>query len=173
MPKGMQAIYSLNVVATSIGITFNNIPQNYTDLLVHVSARDSFSANYALASAMYFNGNGATNFYGNLVMRNISNSPSSFAANNYSSVYSYTNANSVTINTFTSSSHYIPDYSSNKFKQILTESAPEGDVTGYDSMNFLNASLFRSNAPITSISFSPAGGGYMPHSSFTLYGIAK
>lgn len=174
MPKGMQAIYTQTVGAGgTTGVVFNNIPQTYTDLLVMISARDSNASGNALAAGMFFNGAGGTTLYSNLVTRNLNSSSNSFAATNFGNMYSYVNGNGTTSNTFSLTTHYIPNYTLNSFKQIITDTVVEGNVAGFDSMNFTIASLFRGNAPVTSITFSAAGNGFMQHSTFTLYGISR
>lgn len=170
MPKGMQAIYTVNVVATSPTVTFNNIPQNYTDLLVKISARSSVSA---ANSEMYITHNNelSTNYSTTWLTGNGSTVSSSRGANNGAVVTIQINGSTSTANTFGIIDAYIPNYASNLFKQSIVDGVTENNTTAADSR--LIAYSYRSNAPITSVTFTAVSGGFVANSTFTLYGISR
>lgn len=170
MPKGMQAIYTVNVVATSPTVTFNNIPQNYTDILVKVSARSNVSA---ANSEMYITHNNdlSSNYSTTWLTGNGSTISSSRGSNNGAVVTIQINGSTSTANTFGSMDVYMPNYTSNQFKQSVVDGVIENNTTANDSRAI--AYLYRSNAPITSVTFTAVGGGFVTNSSFTLYGISR
>ena len=170
MPKGMQAIYTLNVVATSPVVTFNNIPQNYTDLLIKISARSNVSA---VSSEMYITHNGdLSSSYSTTWLQGTGTSVgSSRGSNNGAVVTIQINGSTSTSNTFGSIDIYTPNYSSTLFKQNIVDAVTENNAAGNDSK--LISYLYRSNTPLTSVSFTAVGGGFVTDSTFTLYGISR
>lgn len=170
MPKGMQAIYTLNVVATSPTVTFNNIPQNYTDLLIKISARSNVSA---ANSEMYITHNGdlGSNYSTTWLTGNGSTAGSARGSNNGAVVTIQINGATSTSNTFGSIDVYTPNYTSSLLKQSIVDGVIENNTTAYDSR--LISYLYRSNAPLTSVTFTAVGGGFVTGSTFTLYGISR
>jgi hypothetical protein len=170
MPKGMQAIYTQTVSGTPGTVTFNNIPQTYTDLLVKISARSSVSA---ANSEMYitYNGDLGSNYSTTWLTGNGSSASSSRGSNNGAVVTIQINGATSTSNTFGSIDVYTPNYTSSLFKQTTVEGVIENNTTAHDSR--LISYLYRSNAPLTSTTFSAVGGAFVAGSTFTLYGISR
>jgi hypothetical protein len=162
----LQPIYTQTVGSGGIAsITFNSIPQTFTDLKVVISARIAnaaiaatinigFNGAYTLTSSRYAAGDGST----------LTSSLSG------SGLIGDVSANSATANTFGTIDVYIPNYTSSNFKQYISDSVSENNaIVAYAE---LWAGLWRSSSAITSLSFS-ALSNMMEHSTITLYGITK
>jgi hypothetical protein len=158
-------IAAITANGSTAAITFNSIPQTYTDLKVVVSARSTSTALDALG--LFFNGNYAsytrTRVFGN------GTSASSDRAS-YRDVGGYPGTNT-TANVYASFDIYIPSYTSSTFKQVIVDGVSENNATlGY--LN-LTAYLLSSTAAITrlDIDASSSGLAFANPSTFTLYGI--
>jgi hypothetical protein len=145
-------------------ISFLNIPQTYTDLIVSISARSTFSDN-GVSLRTSFN-----NDTGNITVRELRGSGS--AAASYSITYGqtgYLTAGLDTANTFGSASIYIPNYTSSNYKSSSADVVSENNATA--AWAVLSARLWSSTSPITTITLSPADGNWAQYSSAHLYGI--
>lgn len=172
MPKGMQAIYTQTVGAgNATTVTFNNIPQTYTDLQVLISPRIS-SSYVQTGFYIYLNGSTATNYSTTYFQGSGSAVGSSRETNNVACFLGQAPAANATANTFGNVSIYIPNYTSGLFKQIVTDVVQEHNASG--AYQDLTANMARINSPITSISFNTFGyGDFVQNSTFTLYGISR
>jgi hypothetical protein len=169
MPKGMQAIYTRVLSSSVSSITFNNIPQTYTDLKIVTSVRCDFAA-VRLAGAIRFNGD-ASSLYSDTIVSGDGASASSGRSQTTFGYTSETTGTTATANVFANNDIYIPNYTSTMFKQYLSDSSSEHIG---NQGNFLYAGLYRANSRITSITLFPGGGAnFIANSKFTLYGIGK
>lgn len=172
MPKGMQPIYTVTASTTVTNVTFNNIPQTYTDLMVLVSTRSTVSpspATNGIDENLVLNGDTSsslysrTRFWGSGV-----GTGTDRASNAAPTSIILTSGSGTTANTFGTHTIYIPNYTSNVFKQIISDSVGENNNSvGWTT---LYALLYRSNAPITSLGFQNSD---TSGSTFTLYGISR
>lgn len=175
MPKGMQAIYSYTFTGTTSQVFFDNIPQTYTDLLILISARATNAGSVdpivlgfnnstvGIISQIGFNADGtSTNYYKS-------------AGNGY---YSYNAATAAVgggspTGYFSNISIYIPNYASNSYKSIMSDSGYDTSAAAGVPVGMMGG-LYKSNAPITSIRFIPYNGpGIASGFSITIYGIAR
>lgn len=147
-------------------VSFLNIPQTYTDLLIKTSCR--------------LNGVGAGT--GNIVTFNSSTSSysarllfgdSSLGRSNTLTVGSIgtLNGTSETSNTFSVSDTYIDNYSSNKYKAFSSEWVSENNSGTTGAYIGATSLLWSNSSPITSITFTPEAGSYVQYTTFHLYGI--
>lgn len=147
-------------------IAFSSIPQTYTDLVVVVSARSSYSA---LGDDIYIDFNGTT-----------TNRTGVFVFGSGSGVASLVNparrlgtnvSDTATANVFGSITAYIPNYTSSSYKPFSSDSVTENN--GTTAYTDLHSGLWSNSAAITSIEITPgAGGGNLKqYSSASLYGI--
>ena len=170
----MQPIYTQTVGSSgAASITFNNIPQTFTDLLLKFSQRSS-SAFVQGYSTIRFNGDTASN-YSYTFVNNYANFSGSGRASNQSFGYAgqVPGANSSNASTFGSGDFYISNYTGSNFKSIIGEDVDESSTSNINFM-LLTAGLWRSTSAITSITLSPgAGNNYAQYSTVTLYGITK
>lgn len=165
----MTPIYTQTVGAGgAASITFNNIPQFYTDLKVVVSSRTTTSG-AADALGMYINGvqtnRSNTSLYG-------TGSSAGSSRGTYRDVGT-SDGNGSTSNTFSNIEIYIPNYTGSNYKQILSDSVRENNATAAD-LSIL-ANLWSSTAAITSLSFDCASSGlnFVQYSTFSLYGLIR
>ena len=157
-------------------IAFSNIPQNYTDLYIVVSARSSGTANnYTGLKINGVNTNQSSRFlYGT---GSGVGSVSLTGTSDYN-IIAYMTLSSDTSNTFASSTFYIPNYAGSTTKSVSIDAVTENNATGASQM--LMAGSWNSTAAITSLSVvSVAGSSLQPSgnlvqgSSATLYGINR
>jgi len=173
MTIAMQPIYTQTVGAGGVAsVTFNNIPQTFTDLQLVTSARvDGTSGNFGVRfnadstnsySWTYIQGNGASAASGRLSSGSLTEVPLGQA-----------NGTDTTASTFGSSSIYISNYTGSNYKSIIAEGVRENNgTTGVDIMD---AGLWLKTVAITSLTIRAYGGSsnLVQHSTFTLYGITK
>lgn len=151
-------------------VTFNNIPNTYTDLIVKGSTRTD---NDFLADSIYVQINGTTTNYSWTFLRGNGSSASSSRGNTESRLFMNASINGTlsTSNTFSNWDLYIPSYLASQNKQISSYSAVEDNST--TGWNVASANLWRNTAAITSLTFTvvTANKNFVSGSSFWLYGI--
>jgi hypothetical protein len=171
MTIAMQPIYTQTVGSGgAASITFNNIPQTFTDLALMASTRTSF-AGFEADLSILPNTDGSS--IGSAT-RVAGNGSTAFSQRNSNVVFALggtTLGTSATANTFNNYQAYFPNYAGNNFKQILIDSVNEGNYTNNITL-VLGAYLWRSTNAITSL-YVVSGGSFVQHSTFTLYGITK
>ena len=148
-------------------ITFNNIPQDYDDLEITVSARSDVSG--ARANLVIQPNSSSLNLVDKRLLGYDNTQVTSATA---SSVNASINGNTSTINTYSCTSIYMPNYSGSTAKSISADSAPENNSTS-SYLVMITAGLWNDSSSITSLKLSPNSGSFMQHSSFSLYGIKR
>jgi hypothetical protein len=162
-------IASVTAAGGSSTISFTSIPSTYTDLVIKVSARATYAANFQDINIRF---NGSTSGYSSRLLQGDGSAATS--ANNASSALVW-GANSVsanaTANTFSNGEVYIPNYTSANNKSISTDAVTENNaISAYIQVA---AGLWSNTAAITSIEMYLGAGNYVQYSTFTLYGISK
>jgi aspartate/tyrosine/aromatic aminotransferase len=170
----LQPIYTQTVGAGGAGsITFNNIPQTFTDLKIVISARCN-NTNYDNLMLRFNSDTTVANYSTTNIYGDASGGYSERVLNAYSLNYaggSLPNANS-TANTFGNMEVYIPNYLSANYKQIITDNVAENNsATTYIRVTS-SASLYRSTSAISSISIF-AYTTLAQYSTFSLYGVLR
>ena len=150
--------------ATSV--TFTSIPSTYTDLLVKVSARDSYP-DVTPDILVTFNNSGSG--YSNIWLQGNGSSASS---SSYSGAFIdiLSDGSTATTNTFSNIEMYIPNYAGSNYKSVNVNDVLENNATA--SYMRLLAGLWSNTAAITSISFAAAT-SFVQYSTFYLYGISS
>ena len=174
MPKGMIPIFTRNISGVN-NITLQNIPQTFNDLKIVMSLRCASATDSAQGAYIQFNGIGGTSYSG-LSLRNTNNSVSSYRSNGSNAILELDIPNSANeTNIFGFVEVYIPNYTSNLFKQILANVAKEDNTTTGFTYNILRGNLFRANGPITSMQIGTniTSPNFANGSTITLYGIAS
>jgi hypothetical protein len=170
----MAYTYSL-LAETTVGaggtsaITFNNIPQNYTDLVIKISARMVATSDFP-SLALQFNGSAVANYS----HRYLLGSGSAASAGSGSSVTTARLGNAdgsaQTVNTFSSFEIYIPNYTSSNNKSLSVDSVAENNATA--AYANLVAGLWSNVTAISSIKlFETTPVNLAQYSTATLYGI--
>jgi hypothetical protein len=174
MPKGMQAIFTKNISGANF-YTFNNIPQTYTDLKIVVSARTATGTEAAQGIYLQPMTDGSL-LYSGTTLRNLSNSASSYRTSGNNAWLEFDiNSSNNTSNNYAIVEVYIPNYTSNVFKQVIGDVAKEDNSSSGFTYNILRANLFRSNGPITAIQLGTniSAPNFAAESTVTIYGISK
>jgi hypothetical protein len=155
----------VTVGATSVSsITINNIPQNYTDLKLVYSGRNS-AAGAGIDLYISFNGTSA-----NLTIKRMHGTGSSY--NTYSGTVGDIGVDTPsgsTANTFSNMEVYIPNYTSTANKPYAAEAVNENNgTTAYIQ---LTSGLWSNSTAISSITLTPYSGSMVQYTTVTLYGV--
>lgn len=169
MAYAMVPIYTQTVNSPVSSIVFNNIPQNYTDLMVVTSLRDTVNSTTTAGTRIYFN-NSSTGFSVTWLYAEGSSTFSARESNVQWSRYAFAIGGATsTANTFSNDTVYIPNYTASIFKQIIGDSVSENNASlAYST---LSAGLWRDNSAIHSIGIQSNSATWAQYSSVTLYGI--
>lgn len=160
----MTLVERVELTSSQASITFSNIPQDGTDLLVFVSARNDSGAGDQLLMSF----NGVTT---NRSSRRLRGNGSDAASATSSDIFGYLVDANQTANTFSNASYYIPNYAGSTAKLVSVDVVTENNGTAaYQS---IVAALWNSTDPITSISLIPNAGNLVSGSSASLYKITK
>lgn len=166
----LQPIYTQTVGAGGVyGITFNSIPQTFTDLMVVASARSSTSETKLAA---VFNSDSGSNYS----LTELTGNGSIVASARQSNGTYWINMGAIvpssyTANTFSNNSMYIPNYTSSNYKQFIIDGVLENNGTAGGL--YLTANLWRNTSAISTIYITGQAGNLVQYSTFTLYGITK
>jgi len=156
----------------STTIAFNNIPQNYTDLIFVMSARSSYSpGTWADGYLNFQDGTGTTNYSW------LKGDTTGYGTENYNTLntnvlspYSAICTGTYNANIFGVAIITITNYTSSTNKSIISEWGAQ-DASQNARVGF-GAGLWRNSAAVTSASFGVAT-GWVAGSSVTLYGRIK
>lgn len=158
------------LASAQASITFSDIPQDYTDLYLVVSARINTTASTWASVNLKLNGSTA-----NFSVRNLQGSGSGVSSYTDTAVFGFQPSSTATASTFGSSSFYIPNYTSSNYKSVSLDSVMENNAT--ESYQNIQAGLWSVTDAVTSLTVygARAGTAYdlMQYSSATLYGITK
>jgi hypothetical protein len=170
MAYAMVPIFTQTVASSVVSVVFNNIPSNYTDLKIVISARATSNSVGTGLNMMGFYLN--TDAYpASSSFRSLLGTGSAVSSNNNSG---YGDAGTIsdssqTANTFSNTEIYIPNYTASVFKQLIIDSVNENNATAAGAK--LSANLYRNTAAINKIAFDTSNGAFAQYSTFTLYGI--
>lgn len=148
-------------------VSFLNIPQTYTDLLIKVSARTVRAAD---EDGLYMsingsNSNGSIDIESNGSSASSVNSGSSYGVNWTTRV----NGNTATTYTFGNADIYISNYTSQFTKSILIDGVTENNAT-VAYMNLVGASGTGNSDGVKSLTFA-CNANFAQYTTFHLYGI--
>lgn len=175
-------IQKIALTSMVTSVSFANIPQNFTDLKIVLSARSTANTGY---SGNYdqilwrFNGstsgytsrqlyaNGATAYSATSTVNTSALASGSWGVLTQSGI----SDSGATANTFSSCDMYIPNYTSGNNKSISWDIVEENNITA--AWREMGAMLWSNTGPINNVSFALTAGAFDVYSSFSLYGIAK
>lgn len=165
----IQLIQRIEVPSTATVIDLNNIPQNFTDLELHMSVRSDASST-RIDFESYFNGSGGTQQH----VRAIGYDANQNAGGTYSGInqgYNFT-GDAVTAGVYANIRMYIPSYSRSVGRVWRVESAAENKSTSSWIMGF-SAHKWDNSSAITRIVLYPTGAGnsIKAGSTVSLFGI--
>ena len=158
-------IASQTVASASSTVTFSNIPQGYTDLIIFANPIAT-AGNYDFA--VRYNEDSGSNYSWTAIAFNSDNSASPYASRGSNTTSIATNTNIATVNPYPIN-FQIQNYSnSTTYKSSISKIARETYATS------ITTGIWRNTAPITSVTFVLTGGGsttFKAGASFNLYGI--
>jgi hypothetical protein len=167
----MQLIESYTVPSGGVSsITFDDIPDTFTDLYLVASLRGEDSVAFWQNVRITFNNN-TSNYNWRLLVASGEfgvQSASNSNQNGFQGFYA-TYAQS-TSSTFANGQIYIPNYRSSAQKSVSYDSVTEHN--GTETIRAITAGLWADTSPITSVKLEPVfGTNFVQYSSATLYGI--
>lgn len=168
----MQPIYTQTVGAGgTYVVTFNNIPQTFTDLKLVVSLREN-STGTINQLFVRFNGSSAAN-YSRTTVYGYNNGVFSDRATNQTEMgITFTNPGSSTASTFSNNELTIPNYTSSNFKSIIGDGVSENNGVLY-AAPALGAGLWANTSAITSLTVFYSTVVIQQYTTISLYGITK
>jgi hypothetical protein len=162
----MQAIETVTVGSGgAASITFDSIPDTYTDLVILCSLRTTATGNPS--AEIFFNG--VTTNRSERSLEGTGSGTNSFSTSQ--GFFGVINPNNATANTFSSHEIYIPNYAASAAKSYSVDSVSENNATA--AYQYTVAGLWNSTAAINEITIRrhPGTHDLMEHSTATLYGI--
>jgi hypothetical protein len=169
----MTLIETKTLGTAQLAIEFTSIPQTYTDLYFVLSLRSTHSALYDRLT-LYFNGVKTGTSYQSRTLDGNGSAASSTSRTSQAtaSLESAIQGTSSTSNTFTSTTLYIPNYTSATNKSFSSDSVTENNGAGAGQS--IVAGLWSNTAAITSVGFSYFDIYNLSiGSTISLYGITK
>lgn len=159
----MQLIETKTLGTAGSSISFADIPQTFTDLLVVSSLRGDQNANNGFTNIGF---NSSTS---NFSTRFLQGDGSGAASSTGTRGIAYLSNAFYTSNTFDSTNVYISNYTGSTNKSFSAESVVENNATlGWQ---FMVAGLWSNTVAITSIQITPNTGNFIAGSTISLYGI--
>jgi hypothetical protein len=172
----LQPIYTQTLgVGGANSITFNNIPQTFTDLKLVLSGRSSYTPSPVVTDGvdffLYLNSdNAGTSYSDNRFYGNGSVVGADRSSNQPYVSFALLTGSGATANTFGSADFYLPNYTSANFKSWATETVGENNnATGWCT---LYAGLWQSTSAITSLTILSKSAP-VQYSTFSLYGVLR
>lgn len=162
------------LTGTQSSVIFSSIPQNYTDLVLVVSARSTNTSNTYDALMIQTNALTSGNTYQEilgyttavLASRNQYGDPKVLAG--------WLSSATTTTNTFGSSETYIPNYTGSNNKVFSSTAVSENNATTSEAAYTAGiAGLLSNTSAITSLTLNFYIGSFVSGSSFYLYGISN
>lgn len=152
---------------SATSIDFNNIPQNYTDLRIVLSSRDTYSGP-ALEVFLRFNGIDR-NIY---TYRRLQGSASAASSQTGSDTKLFIGGHpgaTATSSTFSNIEIYIPNYTGTAQKSLSVDASFRENSGGY-AYSYFNSGVTTMTSAINSITLLPQT-AFAQHTSAYLYGI--
>jgi hypothetical protein len=173
----MTKLATTTLSTSAASVTFSNIPQHFTDLVVNLSTRTTYGSSGR--DYIVFSFNSSTSVYSRTWLAGFDSSSktsSTFTSETYGGIAT-TSGGAATASTFGDTRMYIPNYSGNNNKSYSVDATAENNSATTWMLN-LAGGLWSNTSPITSITFYAAGdsisspnANFAQHSTFTLYGI--
>lgn len=159
----MQLIETKTLGTAQSTIEFTSIPNNFTDLMLLVSARVD-SSNGTLNVRF----NGSTSNYTALRLDGYG-SGSAVSSSSTNPWFTFASYSSQTASTFGNCSIYIPNYTAATAKSLSSDNVDETNAT--EALQNLLAGRWNDTAAIDSVRFVPFSGNFVAGSTISLYGI--
>jgi hypothetical protein len=162
-------IQRIELSSTQSSITFSDIPQTYTDLLIVLSVRTNNSLAHVDGKITF---NGSTLNYSRRNLYGTGSGVYSTSASNQMAFFDTSSASTRTANTFANVQIYIPNYTSSNYKSYSSEGGEENNST--TAIMGIWAGLWSDTSAITEVKLEDYNGGsWVQYSSAALYGFIK
>jgi len=167
-------IQTVELTSAQSSISFNNIPQDYKDLYLVTSHRQTqtFSDTNGYPGIRF--NNSSTGYS----LRRLTGDGSSAASGTSSGyIWVYGNNAAMTANTFSSTTFYIPNYTMSNSKSVSVDSVQENNATG--SIMSIVAGLWSGTEAINSLTFFALDSAlnnspqFVAGTSISLYGVKR
>lgn len=173
MPTPTFTLIASNTLSSSqSSVTFDSIPQTYTDLVLRFSIRDGYvgGGNPNAFQTSFWTFNGSTSGYSRRSLFGNGSSAVSQNGSSQTSLYQQWNtSDGATANTFSNGEIYIPNYAASIVHPVSNFTAQENnDASAYI---VASAHLWNTASAITQIVVTNGAGQLVAGSSFYLYGI--
>jgi hypothetical protein len=163
-------IQHIEVPSAQATISFTNIPQTYTDLVVKISGRSSGGGGNSFDGIRVKPNGSASDLTTRLLYGLGSGTPASATDVNVSG--GETSNSNATANTFGNSEIYFPNYAGSTNKSFSSDGVSENNAT--QAVQVIAANLWSQTTAITSLDFTlESAGNWAQYSSATLYGVLK
>ena len=149
-------------------ITFNNIPQNYTDLLIEFSPRIVATSDFP-SVIMRFNGSYTANYSYKYLLGSGTAASSGNASAQTSLRLGNTSGSVQTASTFGNFLIYIPNYTSSNNKSVSVDAVGETNATG--AYQNLTSGIWANTTAINNISLFADSINLAQYTTASLYGI--
>jgi hypothetical protein len=151
-------------------ITFNNIPQNYTDLILKFSIRTGRTGATEDALRIVFNGVGGTAYTTRILYGSGTGIASTVYSSQAYSVNFSVNDNSSTSSVFGNGELYLPNYTVSSNKSFFLDAVMENNGTA--ATHGLNTGLLLNTTAVSQITLTAnSGSNFLQYSTAYLYGI--
>jgi len=166
-------IQTIDLSSAQAFVQFNAIPQDYSDLIVLMSARSSQSSRSTAITVAFNNDNSGSYSFVKLIGYDSSQVYAGSGSGTPAQVPEIdVTGNSATANTFGNTSFYITNYTGAIEKSVVVEQSSENNSSSAYVLG-INSYRYSSTNPITSIQFGLQGHNYMAGSSISLYGVKR
>jgi hypothetical protein len=164
----MKLIETKNISSSVATIQFTSIPQNFTDLVVVVSARISVSGNFRIRPYL----NNVTSGYTSRIMESNGNgSVSTFSESGTNLPSGYVNGSGATANTFSNHRYYIPNYSAAVPKDVISDHVQESNSA--QAFQVLASGTNAMTAGVTTFTLTLESGSFVSGTTAYIYGITN
>jgi hypothetical protein len=168
MAKTYSVIQTYTLTANTSSVTFSNIPQNFTDLVLKFSAKTTYTSNFSDPIIASFNSSTST-FAGMYIS---TNGTTIYAGDYARQAGNASNTIATSTNTFGLSDLYIGSYTSSNHKSFSVDGVSENNNVGTDMV--MNNGHWSTTDAITSITLtSQNSANFVSGSTFTLYGVGS
>jgi hypothetical protein len=152
-------IFTQTLGSAAPSVTFNSIPQGYTDLVLITNGTVATTEN---GNLIVLNGDTASNYS----VTNIYGVNASTSGSNQQSSQTYLQIGRTSNSQSISIVHFMNYSNATTYKTVI------GRGNDYPYFRMATVGLWRSTAAITSMAISNGNGNFLTGSTFTLYGIA-
>jgi hypothetical protein len=165
-------IQTVELTSAQASISFNSIPQDFTDLYFLFSTRENatgYTGSYIVGSF-----NSTTSGYNIRILEGNGSSAASasFTSGTDARIMGVSLGSAPTANTFGSCSLHIPNYTSSSNKSYSSDSVMENNATS-STQELLNG-LWSNTSPITSATFTAYfGNNWAAGTTISLYGVRR